>query len=570
VSEDLERRLEALYRKDSRRRQLDRVQLRPRRRSPLVVPLAFAAAAVLALGVGLSLGALREQRQEAAASPVVTSSTPSPSAAPSQCPTADPLPPAISGAKLGRHGVLSLDSVTMGADFDARWLLRIAVNDSAPADLELSATRVTLRTGTSVVPVFNVYRGTSQADPVASVVRVARCSSVDLLVHTKSIATGGDYVLTIGEVRFPEGTLSDVSLSLRLRCEPGPPATTVCLGPGQTASATPGVAATPTATPGSAPLPGADRFAMVVDRPCAPPGPAPYVRREDRPERIAELGQAYLCQFHGAVSPDGRRLAYWLFDTGRSELALYESGGTRMLVRLQDELLIGGMIWSGDGAGILYVASKGGVQGVAPEYAALRTFDLATGQVRELTRVSGLYLRPLAWDRRARVAAAATSPPSGEGGEYLVIGEDGATRRHALPADVIIGAASPDAAWATGLWRSENVLRYWPIASFEDRKTLRPEPGRGANLGIWRPGAPELVVITAGGSASSSRVDIWSLDGSRRVVGDYAGQDGGASFRPDGSVLFLGTRTAIDVATGRVMRFELAAQERIAASILVR
>src|SRR4030095_7182243 len=34
----------------------------------------------------------------------------------------------------------------------------------------------------------------------------------------------------------------------------------------------------------NAALPGAERFAVIVDKPCAPPGTPPYVRREDRSE----------------------------------------------------------------------------------------------------------------------------------------------------------------------------------------------------------------------------------------------------------------------------------------------
>lgn len=566
---DLERRLEELFTSDSSSRRVRKVDVRTRRSGPLLIGSAFVCAVALALLVGLALGALRGPRQDAAASPVP--SVPplvSPGATSGACPNADPRPPAVSGAKLGRHGVLSLDSVTMGADFDALWLIRIAVNDSAPADLELSADRVMLRAGTGVVPVFKVHQGTTRGDPVATVVRVKPCSSVALLVHTKSIATGGDYTLTLGGVRLPEGTVLDVPLSLRLLCEPGPPAATVCLAPGQVAAPTPTVGTSPTPAPGDVALPGAERFAVVVDKGCSPPGPPPYVRREDRQEVIAQLGQGYLCQLFGVVSPDGRRLAYWLVDAGRSELALYENGTSRTLVRLQDELLIGGLIWSGDGTGILFVASKGGVQGVPPEYAALRTLDLATGTVRELTRVSQQYLSPLAWDRRGRIAAAEQGLPAG-GREYLVVGEDGAIRRHVLPPDVIIGPASPDAVWATGLWRSDNVLRYWPIASFDDRRELRPEPGTGVGLGTWRPGSSELAVVIAS-STAPQRVEIWSLDGSRRTLATYTGQDGGRFFRPDGSVLFIGTSTAVDIASGRVVRFALAPFERLAASILVR
>lgn len=355
-----------------------------------------------------------------------------------------------------------------------------------------------------------------------------------------------------------------------------PPTAAVSSSPSPTPTAT-AVSATPTPSATAAPsssspvgaaLPGAERFAVIVDKACNPPGTPPYVRREDRSEVVAPLGNGYLCQLNGAVSPDGRRLAYWHFESlGNSELALYEGSASSTLVRLGEELL-GNVVWSGDGTGLLFVAMKGGVQGVAPEYAALRTLDLASGSIQELTRVSGRYLAALAWDRLNRVTAAAETPASGGAGAYLVITEARVIKRNEMPAKLILTRASPDATLMMALSQPDFVIRYWPLANFDDQKELRPAAGSGAGFAVWRPGARELAVVVTSGPGAQA-VELWSLDGTRRRLIEFSGQRGGFFFRPDGSALFIGGGAGVDVASGRVVQFTLAQGEGLAASLLV-
>ncbi len=328
------------------------------------------------------------------------------------------------------------------------------------------------------------------------------------------------------------------------------------------ATSTPTSSASPSGT-AEAPLPGTERFAIVVDQGCSPPGPPPFVRREDRDEVIATLGNGYLCQLRGAVSPDGRKLAYWLFENGRSEVALYQNGTTTTLFRLGDELLAN-LVWSSDGTGILFVAMKGGVQGVPPEYAALRTHDVASGSGSELLRERGVFFAPLAWDRGRRLTAATLTREPLAPSEYLEVTENNVVARYTLAAGISVAGASPDAALVIA--QQTGVLRYWPIGSFADQKELRPEAGAGAGSVAWRPGSRELAVVVT--NASSMRLELWSLDGARRRLVDFTGQRGGLFFRPDGSVIFLGGAVAIDVATGREARFVLAGSQRIAASVL--
>ena len=354
------------------------------------------------------------------------------------------------------------------------------------------------------------------------------------------------------------------------------PATPVTASPSPTpsvsvAGATPTTSApapSSSSNPVSAALPGAERFAVIVDKPCAPPGTPPYVRREDRSQVIAPLGSGYLCQLNGAVSPDGRRLAYWHFESaGNSELALYQAGASSStIIRLGDEFL-SNVVWSADGTGLLFVAMKGGVQGVAPEYAALRTLDLASGSIQELTRVSGRYLAALAWDRPNRVTAAAETPASGGAGAYLVITEARAIKRNEMPARLILGRASPDATLMMAVSQPDGVIRYWPLANFDDQKELRPAAGSGAGIAAWRPGARELAVVVTTPPGSQA-VELWSLDGTRKRLTEFSGQRGGLFFRPDGSALFIGGGAGVDVASGRVVQFTLAQGEGLAASML--
>lgn len=384
-------------------------------------------------------------------------------------------------------------------------------------------------------------------------------------MKTRSLATLAVVLLII---------VAGVALLYAVRSQQ--PATAVS----STASPTPtATAVIPTTTPPSATatppsssqvdaaLPGADRFAVVVDKGCSPPGTPPYVRREDRNEVITPLGNGYLCLLNGAVSPDGRRLAYWHFENATTgEIALYQGGASTTLVRLGDEFL-SNVVWSADGTGLLFVAMKGGVQGVAPEYAALRTLDLASGSIQELTRVAGRYLTALAWDRTTRVTAASETPASGGAGAYLVITEARVVKRNEMPANLILTRASPDAALMMAVSQPDGVIRYWPIASFDDQKELRPAAGSKAGITAWRPGARELAVVVTSPPGSQA-VELWSLDGTRRRLADFTGQRGGLFFRPDGSALFIGGGTGVDVATGRLARFTLAPSEGLAASLL--
>lgn len=349
-----------------------------------------------------------------------------------------------------------------------------------------------------------------------------------------------------------------------------PSSTTLVVG---SASARP----TPTA-----PLPASDHFGLVIDRGCSPPGPAPYLRAQDRSDVIVRLGQGYLCQFQGSVSPDGRRIAYPVFEPNGNGLALWETGATtsKTLVSLGAEAS-GTPVWSSDGTALVFVATKGGGQGVVPDYSALRTFDLATGKLAEILRTPERFLSPLAWDRRAHVIALISSAQLAGvvqpfGGEYQVIAQDGVClpidpciTRNSLPPNTYV-TASIDATWAVGVTQAEHVVRYWPLAAYADRKAMAPSTGTDFGGYAWRPGAQEFAMYVVS-AAAPPRVELWGIDGSRRTLVDNFNLSGGGFFwQPDGTVLFYGCCTAIEVASGRVVTFTLGEGERIKAAAVIR
>lgn len=132
--------------------------------------------------------------------------------------------------------------------------------------------------------------------------------------------------------------------------------------------------------------------------------------------------------------------------------------------------------------------------------------------------MTGRYLTALAWDRTRRVTAATETPASGGAGAYLVVMEDRVFSRNVMPADMILTSASPDAAFMMAVSRTDGVIRYWPLTSFNDQKELRAAPGSGAGIAAWRPGAKELAVVVS--AAGTQTLERWSLDESRRRLTD--------------------------------------------------
>jgi hypothetical protein len=199
-----------------------------------------------------------------------------------------------------------------------------------------------------------------------------------------------------------------------------------------------------------------------------------------------------------AVSPDGRRVAYWR--TGqepRWEVRVFEvatPASPRTVAMLPDDFEGLSLAWATDSRGLLFAAQTvgyGGIQGGAGK-ATISGVDATTaGPATDVlpTRTDGAFYRPLVWDRSRNIVAAVTS---GEGGfvlEYAVKVGDRYTATRASPGQMVAFQieASPDGTRVLGVDMSSNTLQIWPVADFGARAKANP----GTNVprisgALWR------------------------------------------------------------------------------------
>jgi hypothetical protein len=316
----------------------------------------------------------------------------------------------------------------------------------------------------------------------------------------------------------------------------------------------------PTSTPPPSPTPSPtatpaavldDRFGFVISDSIV--GPRPAVRRESDPRPVFIIGEASGSSVAapGAISPDGRRLAYWTTTIGSSdglpqELRILEvapDARPRTLLTLTtpqvgNKEFGGSIVWSSDGTGLVVGVTSYPSNTVAdaPPDSVLRLLDAAGGQPREIVRIRGALV-PLAWDRQLRLVAA-YEPTSGGAGVYDIIEEGGKLDRSQVAAeiiDMIDVQASHDAQQMLG--RGLGVLRVWPLASAARAVELRPAGGERILAASWRPGTAEIGVLL------DDRIELWTASGARRPVplpSVPPTSTGGQSlvFRADGSAVF--------------------------------
>jgi len=152
---------------------------------------------------------------------------------------------------------------------------------------------------------------------------------------------------------------------------------------------------------------------LVVD-----PGISGTIRKESSNARIGSAeGNSFV------ISPDGRQVAYWTVgkDPQLRIFSAVDPSKQQTLVTLTTEHGVG-VVWAGDGSGLLYsVATGGGFSNV--DSAALRTFDLrgVTSTTILVSTEPGKILQPIAWDRGANVAAAGLTGDGGFMTEYIVV-----------------------------------------------------------------------------------------------------------------------------------------------------
>lgn len=325
------------------------------------------------------------------------------------------------------------------------------------------------------------------------------------------------------------------------------------------------VSPTPAAT---TPAPGSERYGLILGASRRVAGfPAAGVRSEADPRKLGDLATEL---FNGAVSPDGRRVAYWETPrVGAARVLRLLDGSApaqpRILLTLPDTeaasgSTAGGVAWSSDGTGLLVaVNGRDDVSRPAPEgppvhavaYAALRQVDLASGSVREIVRREpGLPLRPVAWDRARGMAAAVEIGPGGYATSYILVRDGAAPIRTALDLMEILALsvrAAPDASRVFVVsWRPAHAVHVWPLAEPERRATMDLAAGERVATAMWR-NAREIVVSLEGDVPGADRLEVWPLEGPRRVL--LRGRHELNAVRPDGSAAIVSGQ-AVDLVTG--------------------
>ena len=277
------------------------------------------------------------------------------------------------------------------------------------------------------------------------------------------------------------------------------------------------------------------------------------VHRESDPrpthDDLEEPGRVMIGDRGLAVSPDGRRLAYWTRTIGPPDglphglrvLDIAPGARPRTLLTLpQNGKEFGdGVAWSSDGTGLVIGVHSDAYPAAdaPPYYSAIRLLDPAGGQPREIARIRGVLL-PLAWDRKERLVAAYETC-GGSLCAYDLIEESGTlVARTPMNIGCARVEASPDAKQLLAHGRCDDVLRVWPLASPERAVDLRPTGGERVRADArWRPGTAEIGVLF------DDRLELWEVSGARRVIPlpplPFALGDRPFFFRADGSAAFI-------------------------------
>jgi hypothetical protein len=270
------------------------------------------------------------------------------------------------------------------------------------------------------------------------------------------------------------------------------------------------------------------------------------------------------------VSPEGRRIAFWVKNVLRVADVL-PNAQARSLITISPKSEYAGYIaWSSDGTGIVVgvIGGGGGYADGPPGYTALRAVDVAGGTPREIARIKNANVLPLSWDRQARLIAAYEPVASGTI-NYDTVTEDGIVQRTPPGSQLYFFQASPDAkqvfgrnlATGTGPFLGTTLLRVWPGGSFASGVEMRSVGGETIRAAEWRPGTSEIGVLF------DNRLEFWTAGGERRTIAlpplpPFAPSNPNATllFRVDGSAVLISRSIdpgsgvyviALDIATGQ-------------------
>lgn len=365
------------------------------------------------------------------------------------------------------------------------------------------------------------------------------------------------------------------ALGERRAAAPPTPAPTATL-PGVVDSPTPSVAASPTpsaVTATSTPATSPAReygyvFTVQPTQPCTS-GCRIVVRREGEGSTVFELDGVL-----PAVSPDGRRLAYWRTtpEVGPTDLRVLDIGdprSDRSVFTVSGPTVGGPVVWAAGYPGLLVITESveraGGVGGAhCPVSSTLVTVDLTVTPLTTRSaagRPSACVHIPLAWDPFNSVAAVIGMGPGGYAIEYLTWDPRSSTVSSAqLPPGLLLAGsarASTDGLVVAALENNLTVVRVWPIRDITKAERFT-QPARIGGL-FWRPAfAAHYEIVWSTGQ----RIETF-----RHPPGTasplFTTAAGPVAIRPDGSGLLLaeGAGPSAGVPSTKLIVLDLATRQ---------
>jgi|GEM_PF-3569602 len=311
--------------------------------------------------------------------------------------------------------------------------------------------------------------------------------------------------------------------------------------PSPSVSTAPGAVA-PSATPGDTASPRAasvlnDSFGFVVIE----VGSAATIRTETGTSVSSINGMQYV------VSPTGDRIAYVASEGGRGVIHIRTlAGGTDRTGPSFGDPEGGptGMVWSNDGTGLLIGSGRAADTGPVPTTPALlQTFDLSSGTSAVIaTRQDGKVYAPIAWDRAAKVAAAAETGAGGFGSAYLTFDlsqSPVSVKSTPVNGRSSIPRASSDAKLVLAQDIDSREIRYWPLADISALKSVGTSTSSGA---LWQPGSHRIGSINGDAFVLFGADDGSTVTLFRGLKTGTPTQPGAQlrTFRADGSAIVIG------------------------------
>jgi hypothetical protein len=329
-----------------------------------------------------------------------------------------------------------------------------------------------------------------------------------------------------------------------------------------TASVTPAVSATVSGSPSTTSSPAASAAGV---RPDASHGiltrnPA-AIRTEADPTALNKTPN-WNDGAPAAVSPDGKRVAIVRTGETGQGIITFTTAKPDEITNVMDmagtgENIVGPPVWAADGSDSLLIGviKPGAATGIEPPpaYSALRSVDIKTHKVTEVTRVTNNFvIVPVVWHPGGAVAAAYETGPGGFAINYVVVrGQQVA--RTPFSGRVVAGTlvSNQDGTRVLAIYGSPgDSVHWWPFDHFDQQTELKPSAGDGAYRAYWRGGRDELVVATGPAAVPASanmRVEVWGSQSGRRVVRDTGGL---ALVRVDGTAALSFDYQLVDLTTG--------------------